>query len=328
MTNSVTTTTSDFHGIYASTVCPMDAGGAIDGAGLERHLNTVLDGTGLRGLLVNGHAGENAVLSRPEHRRVIEIARRAGKSCLIVAGINSESSDTAAMLARDAADAGADAVMVFAPFSWALGADPRVIVNHHEVVHQATSLPLFLFQGSVRAGHTAFVPDVLRALLRMPRVVGIKEGSWETSAYEAVRRLTKSIRPEVAVMASGDEHLFPCFALGSEGSLVSLAAIVPELIVALDRAVTGGDLAGARALHERIYPLAKAIYGTAPGSLATARIKACLALLGRLERATCRAPVGELQREEFERLEHALTEAGLAQSRSDAIKPALAVGMS
>ena len=319
---------SNFHGIYASTVCPMDADGAIDEASLERHLDMVLTGTGLRGLLVNGHAGENAALSRPEHRRVIEIARRVGKGCLIVAGINSESSDVAAMLARDAAEAGADAVMVFAPFSWALGADPRVIVSHHEIVHQATSLPLFLFQGSVRAGHTAFVPDVLRALLRMPRVVGIKEGSWETSAYEAVRRLTKSIRPDVAVMASGDEHLLPCFVLGSEGSLVSLAAIVPELIVALDHAVTNEDLAGARALQERIYPLAKAIYGTPPGSLATARIKACLALLGRLERATCRTPVGDLPGEEFERLERALADGGVMPAKSAASKPALAVGMS
>jgi 4-hydroxy-tetrahydrodipicolinate synthase len=328
MVSANTMTTGDFHGIYASTVCPMGAGGAIDEAGLERHLSAVLNGTGLRGLLVNGHAGENAVLSRGEHRRVIEVARRAGEGCLIVAGINSESSEAAALLACDAAEAGADAVMVFTPFSWALGADPRVIVRHHEIVHQATSLPMFLFQGSVRAGQTAFAPDVLRALLRMSRVVGIKEGSWETSAYEAVRRLTKSLRPDVAVMASGDEHLFPCFVLGSEGSLVSLAAIVPELIVALDHAVTNEDLAGARALHERIYPLAKAIYGTSPGSLATARIKACLALLGRLERATCRTPVGELPREEFERLERALTDAGVTAAKSAASKPALAVGMS
>ena len=328
MASAKTVTTSGFHGIYASTVCPMDAGGAIDEAALERHLNAVLDGTGLRGLLVNGHAGENAVLSRAEHRRVIELARRAADGRLIVAGINSESSEAAALLARDAAGAGADAVMVFAPFSWALGADPRVIVSHHEIVHQATSLPMFLFQGSVRAGHTAFAPDVLRALLALPRVVGIKEGSWETSAYEAVRRLTRSVRPDVAVMASGDEHLLPCFVMGSEGSLVSLAAIVPELIVALDRAVAREDLTAARALHERIYPLAKAIYGTPPGSLATARIKACLALLRRLAHATCRAPVGDLPREEFDRLERALADAGLMQARSAAGKPALAVGMS
>jgi len=317
-------TTRNFNGIYASTVCPLQANGAIDEQSLDRHLRTVLEGTGMRGLLLNGHAGENAVLSRAEQRRVIEIGRHIGRDHLIVAGINAESSDIAVLLARDAADAGADAIMVFAPFSWALGADERVIVDHHQLVQQATALPMFLFQGSINAGQLAFSPNVLRSLLGLPSIVGIKEGSWEVSAYDAVRRLTKSVRPDVAVMASGDEHLFTCFVLGSEGSLVSLAAVVPELIVALDRAVKEGDLAGARLLHERIYPLAKAIYGTAPGSLATARLKACLKLMGRLDRATCRAPVGDLPAEEYKRLALALSEAGLRMDKETG-KPSLAL---
>lgn len=300
-----------FHGIYASTIVPLRDDGAIDEPTLERHLRAVTERTGLRGLLLNGHAGENAFLERAEQRRVIEIGRRMSKDCLIVAGVNSESSDHAAALARDAAEAGADAIMVFAPFSWALGADPGVIVRHHEMIAEATSLPMFLFQGSVGAGKLAFPPGVLKALLRIRAVIGIKEGSWETSAYDEVRRITKAQRPEVAVMASGDEHLFTCFVLGSEGSLVSLAAVIPEWIVQLDEAVRRGDLTAARSLHDRIYPLAKAVYGTAPGSLATARLKACLKILGRIENATCRAPVGYLPKEEYDRLAQVLSEAGL-----------------
>lgn len=307
--------TRDFHGIYASTIVPLRADGAIDEPALEQHLRTVTQGTGLRGLLLNGHAGENAYLDRAEQKRVIEIGRRLGKDCLIVAGVNAESSDHAAALARDAADAGADAIMVFAPFSWALGADSKFIVRHHEMIAEATALPMFLFQGSVRAGQLAFRPDVLKSLLRIRSIIGIKEGSWETSAYEEVRRITKAQRPDVAVMASGDEHLFTCFVLGSEGSLVSLAAVTPEWIVQLDQAVTRGDIAAARSLHDRIYPLAKAVYGTAPGSLATARLKACLKILGRIDIATCRAPVGDLPKEEYDRLARVLSEVGLEAGR-------------
>src|SRR5262245_7524062 len=305
------TKTPDFRGIYASTICPFDTRGMIDEPALERHLRMVTQGTGLRGVLLNGHAGENSVLDRTEQRRVIEIGRRMGSDCLIVAGVNAESSVLAALLAHDAAEAGADAIMVFAPFSWALGADAHVVVSHHEAIAEASPLPLFLFQGSVRAGQLAFRPDVLRALLGIQNVVGIKEGSWETSAYDEVRRATKALRPDVAVMASGDAHLLTCFVLGSEGSLVSLAAVIPERIVALDEAVKRHDLKAARTLHDRIYPLAKAVYGTPPGSLATARLKACLKLLGRLERATCRAPVGDLPAEEYDRLGRALAEPGL-----------------
>jgi 4-hydroxy-tetrahydrodipicolinate synthase len=317
------TTASKFDGIYASTVCPMQANGEIDEDALDNHLRQVLQGTGLRGLLLNGHAGENTVLTRADQRRVLEIGRAIGRDHLIVAGVNAESTAAAVDLARDAANIGADAVMVFAPFSWSLGTDVRVIVAHHEAIHDAIPLPMFLFQGSVNAGKTAFTGDALRSLLRLRNVVGIKEGSWETSAYDAVRRLTKSLRPDVAVMASGDEHLFTCFVLGSEGSLVSLAAVVPEWIVELDRAVKAGDLAAGRGWHDRIYPLAQAIYGTAPGSLATARLKACLKLLGRIKRATCRAPVGDLPQDEYDRLALVLAEVGLLAGPTR--KPALAL---
>ena len=148
-----------------------------------------------------------------------------------------------------------------------------------------------LFQGPAAAGSFAYPPDVLAELVRLPQVVAIKEGSWEVAAYESNRRLVKAVGPpHVAVMASGDEHLFTSYVVGSEGSLVSLAVVIPETIVRLDRAVRAGDLAAAQAAHEVIYPLAKAVYGAPPGSHATARLKTCLKLLGKLENDRVRPP--------------------------------------
>lgn len=43
-----------------------------------------------------------------------------------------------------------------------------------------------------------------------------------------------------------------------------------------------GDLATARAFNDRIYPLARAIYGTAPGGHANARLTTCLKLRGHI----------------------------------------------
>lgn len=302
-----------FRGIHASAVLPMLADGAIDEAAFTAHLLAVLDGTGLRGLLVNGHAGEGALLAPSEARRVVVMARGvAGNDVVVVAGVSAEGSAAAAELARDAEAAGADAIMVFAPFSWAPGADPRAVLRHHRAIHDATDLPLFLFQGSVRSGGLHFPEHLLRELLQLPRVAGIKEGSWETAAYDATRTLAARERPDVLVMASGDEHLFPCFAIGSGGSLVSLAAIVPELVVALDVAVRRGDLAEARALHARITPLARAVYGAPPPGLATARLKHCLHLLGRIPSPRCRAPLEELEAPEIAALCDALRSAGLS----------------
>jgi 4-hydroxy-tetrahydrodipicolinate synthase len=304
--------TERFHGIYTANVCPMADDGSIDETALARHVGDLASVGDLRGLLVNGHAGENFALSREESRRVIEIVRQAvGERLLLVAGINAEDSREAAARARDAEAAGADAIMVFPPYSWALGHDRRVALAHHRMAAEATGLPLFLFQAAVSAGRMAYPTEVLEGLLELPQVIAIKEGSWEVAAYEATRRLVKRIRPEVAVMASGDEHLFTCFVLGTEGSLVSLAAVIPEPIIGLDGAVRVGDLAGAQTLHAAIQPLANAIYGRLPGFYATARLKACLALLGRIPLPACRAPIGRLPRQEIEALKRVLEMTGV-----------------
>ncbi|MCG6121618.1 MAG: dihydrodipicolinate synthase family protein [Microvirga sp.] len=302
--------THPWGGVYASTICPMRPDGAIDEAALSRHLDAVVNAEGMTGLLVNGHAGENYALDREELSLVIRTARQVSGGRKVVAGVNAERTDVAAMLANDAAKAGADSVMVFPPYSWALGADERVIQEHHRAVAKASGLPLFLFQGSVGSGRTAFSAKTLTGLLEIESVVGIKEGSWETAAYDAVRRLTKRLRPDVGVMASGDEHLFTCFAIGSDGSLVSLAAVAPEMIVALERAVLAGDMAKARALHDRLYELARIVYG-APGHLATMRLKTCLVLLGRLAAPTSRTPIESLSTDEVDALRGALVTAGL-----------------
>jgi len=302
-------TSHPYGGIYASTICAMTATGALDEAATADHFRTVLATDGMAGLLVNGHAGENYALDEAELSTIVRLARSTAGGARIVAGVNAERANVAARMAEDAAAQGADAVMVFPPYSWALGADPRVIVSHHEAVATACGLPVFLFQGSVNAGRTAFTSDVLARLLEIDAVVGIKEGSWETAAYERTRRLTLRLRPDVGVMASGDEHLFTCFAIGSDGSLVSLAAVVPELIVALDRAVAEGNLSEGRALHERLYELARVVYGP-PGHLAAVRLKACLVELGRLPAAHVRAPDVALSDDEVARLRSALAAAG------------------
>jgi 4-hydroxy-tetrahydrodipicolinate synthase len=307
-----------FNGVYAATLCPLDADGRqLDEAALARHIEAVANVDGIAGLLVNGHAGENFALSAADKRRVVEIAHAVcGNRLIIVAGVNSEDSYKAQAHTNDARQAGADAMLLFPPFSWALSTDIDTVLMHHRIANAEARLPMMLYQAGVATGGMAYTPQMLTALVSLPEVVAIKEGSWETAAYEANRRLIKSIAPHVAVMASGDEHLFTCFAIGTEGSLVSLAAVVPELIVALYRAVECGDLAQAQQLHARIYPLAKAIYGTAPGSHANARLKACLHLLGQFPHPSMRPPIPPLSHAEMARLEDALAIATSAQ-RSD-----------
>ena len=299
------------HGIYPATLCPFTRDGAVDEAAVARHVSGLADVDGIVGVLCNGHAGENFLLSDSETRRVAEIVSGAiGDRAIVVSGVNREGSRAAADLACEVVAAGADVVMVFPPNAWAVGQDRNVAVNHHRLILEAVNVPIMLFQGPA-ASAFAYPPDVLAELVRLPRVVAIKEGSWEVAAYEANRRLVKAVAPHVAVMGSGDEHLFTSYVIGSEGSLVSLAVVIPEAIVRLDQAVRAGDLAAARAAHEVIYPLAKAVYGVPPGSHATARLKTCLKMLGKLENDRVRPPIGPLDETERTMLREALERSGL-----------------
>lgn len=301
-----------FHGIYVSTLTPFRDDGRIDEEVLAAHFRRYAGVPGIAGVLCNGHAGENFLLTREERRRVTEIAAAVlGRTHLIVSGVVAEATEEAAAHARDAAEAGADCVLVFPPFSWALSQDDRMAVTHHRGIGEACGIPMMLYQAGV-ASALAYRPDVLAELVTIPNVVGIKEGSWESNAYDRNRRLVKSVAPRVAVMASGDEHLLSCFVVGSEGSLVSLAVLMPDEIVALDRAVRRGDLAAAQALHRRIQPLANAIYGTAPAGLATARLKACMALTGEWRNGAARPPITPLPEAELARLRAALLAAGVS----------------
>ena len=186
-----------------------------------------------------------------------------------------------------------------------------IALTAHRGIDAAVQAPMFLYQAPVGAGRMAYGAELLKELVRLPNVVGVKEGSWETAAYEANRRLIKATAPDVGVMASGDEHLLTCFILGSEGSLVSLACLWPEPIIRLERVVRDGDLEAAQAAHEVIYPLALAIYGTAPGYHATARLKACLKLLGRFSDDQVRSPITRLPASDIERLRKTLGSSGL-----------------
>ena len=139
-----------FYGIHAATVAPMRPDFSLDEAALASHVSAVSRVAGIRGLLINGHAGENFYLTRDEMRRVVEIARASvPATCWLTAGINAESSIEAARQAVDAEKAGANALLVFPPNSWALHHDASMVEAHHSHVIGVTSLPIVLYQAPV-----------------------------------------------------------------------------------------------------------------------------------------------------------------------------------
>lgn len=131
-----------YQGVYAATVCPMDETGKyIDEASLIAHLRQVSQVAGIRGLLINGHAGENFALSREEKRRVVTLARQVcPPDTLLVAGLNAEDSYDAQAQADDAKAAGADAILLFPPIP---GHFPPTIKRYSITTGSPTKTPLY-----------------------------------------------------------------------------------------------------------------------------------------------------------------------------------------
>ena len=298
-------------GIHAATIVPMKSDFSIDEPALAAHISWVASVPGINGLLVNGHAGENFMLSLAEKLRIVEIAREhSPEDCLIVSGVNHEASLEAAREAAALEKVGVDGLLVFPPNSWALMHADACVMEHHQRIRDATTVPLMLYGAPVSAGAMAYSQAVLEHLVADRRFVAIKEGSWEVSAYEQNLRLIRRLRPDFGVLSSGDEHLLTSYIIGSAGSQVSLAAVAPELVVSLWKAAEAGDWAQARAVHEKLYPLAVAVYRDAPPGRATARLKACLKLLGRLASDVLRPPQLPVTSSELRALDLALRVAG------------------
>lgn len=296
-----------FRGVYAATLVPFLADGTLDETLFCEHLTDCTGRAGIVGILCNGHAGENHLLTRAEKRRVVKLAAETiGANRIIVSGVLSEDLNEACDHACDAVAAGADALLVFPPFSWAVSQDAEAIIAHHTAICNAVDVPIMLYQSSIGSGGMAYSIPILEALLRLPKVVAVKEGSWEANAYDRHRRLAARVAPHVDVMASGDEHLLACFAIGTTGSLVSLAAILPTAMSRLFRAVEENDLPLARKIHEAVQPLANLIYGRQPGGRATLRLKACLVMQDKWPSCRTRKASDIIPPEEWQELSAAL----------------------
>ena len=86
--------------------------------------------------------------------------------------------------------------------------------------------------------------------------------------------------------------------------------MIADLQVALFNAMHDNDLQRARQINDCIYPLAQAFY-RAPFLDMHNRMKVCLELLGRIDRAVVRPPLMPLSSAEIDEMRTALVASGL-----------------
>ena len=299
------------NGVIPAVLLPFAEDLSIDESAFRKHLTDVAGVEGLTAITVNAHSTEVASCSFEEQRRVLDIAQdEVGDRLPIVNGVWADGSLEAARIARMADQGGASALLVFPPAPFTLGQSPAMAVEHFKRIADATSLPLIVFQYPLATGQ-GYPRDTLQQMIEaVPTIRAIKDWAGNVQQHEMHVRTLRSLKRPVNVLTTHSAWLLSSLVLGCNGLLSGSGSVIPDLQAALFRAVQRDDLAEARRLNDRIYPLARVFYAE-PWADMHNRMKEALVLLGRLPRAVVRPPLVKLGRAEIDRIRSALVEAGL-----------------
>jgi len=236
-------------------VTPFSAEGELD-LPLAARLAAHLVNQGSDGLVVCGTTGESPTLSWAEQHALFATVKGAlaGRAKLI-AGSGSNCTAEAVEATREAAALGADGALVVVPY---YNKPPQEGLEAHfrAVAAAAPELPLMLYNIPGRTGTSLEAATVAR-LLDCPNVVSFKAASGSTEEVSALRA---SCGDRLAIYCGDDALTLPMLAVGAVGVVSVASHLAGPQISALIRAFFEGDQARARALHEQLLPLCKALF--------------------------------------------------------------------
>ena len=238
-------------------VTPFSAEGELD-LPLAARLAAHLVNQGSDGLVVCGTTGESPTLSWAEQHALFATVKGAlaGRAKLI-AGSGSNCTAEAVEATREAAALGADGALVVVPY---YNKPPQEGLEAHfrAVAAAAPELPLMLYNIPGRTGTSLEAATVAR-LLDCPNVVSFKAASGSTEEVSALRACCGE---RLAIYCGDDALTLPMLAVGAVGVVSVASHLAGPQISALIRAFFEGDQARARALHEQLLPLCKALFCT------------------------------------------------------------------
>ena len=300
-------------GVIPATLMAFRDDFSIDEAATRAHLRDVAATRGISAITVNGHASEVHACSFMEQQRALAFSLdEVGDRLPVISGVYSDGSLEAARLARMAGAEGASALLVFPPQSMAMGGRlrPEMARAHFGAIADATDLPLIVFQYPAATG-LGYPFDTLLSLFETaPSIAAVKDWSNDPALHERQTRVFQSLPRPVTLLTTHSAWLMASLAMGAGGLLSGAGSVIAPLQVALFEAVRAQDLARAQRLNDRIHPLARAFYAE-PFLDMHNRMKECLVLLGKLDKAVVRPPLVKLPASEIESLRVALTQAGL-----------------
>ncbi|KQQ41384.1 MULTISPECIES: 4-hydroxy-tetrahydrodipicolinate synthase [Nocardioides] len=253
------------------------------------------------GLVVSGTTGESPTTTPAEDGEVLAAVRDAvGPDIVLVAGVGTNDTRTSIGLAKQAAQAGADGLLLVTPYYNKPG--QAGVLHHFRQVVGASDVPVMLYDVPGRTG-TQLSLESYAEVARWEQVLAVKD---------AVGDLARGVRISQLGLAlySGDDIAnLGWLAHGAVGFVSVVGHVAGDQLRAMHDAHRAGRVGEALEIYTRMLPAIEAVMGVANYGATTA--KASLELLGVLDNRRVRSPLLELDDTEVAALRAGLEAAGL-----------------
>jgi dihydrodipicolinate synthase/N-acetylneuraminate lyase len=243
-------------GIIPPLITPLVERDALDIGGLERLIEHVLAG-GVHGLFILGTSGEGPSLSYRLRRDLIDrVCRQVVQRVPVFVGITDTAFIESVALAQHAAGCGAAGLVLAPPYYMPEGQpELREYLDH---LLPELPLPLLLYNMPPLT-KVPFAIETVRWAMDQRGIVGMKDSSADMVYFHRVIERLEH-RPDWTLLVGPEELLVESVLLGGHGGVNGGANIFPKLYVRTYEAAQDGNLARARAGHERIRRLSERIY--------------------------------------------------------------------
>ena len=237
-------------GVMPAMTTPFDKNLAVDHPFLAQHAAWLL-GNGCTGLVMLGSLGEGATLENSEKVDILKTAVRVAQGkAPVVAAISSLSTANAVRLAKEAEQAGCQALMVLPPYVYT--SDWREMKNHVSTIIAATSLSCMLYNNPI-AYKTDFLPDEIAELAaEHPNLHAVKESSADVRRVSAIREV---LGDRLNIFVGVDDALVEGVNAGAKGWIAGLVNAYPAESVELFQLAQAGKREEAFALYRWFLPL-------------------------------------------------------------------------
>lgn len=291
---------SMFRGAFVAIVTPFD-NNRVDEQGLKDLIEFQIE-NGTHGIVPCGTTGESATMSHEEHHLVVELTIKTVNGRVpVLAGTGSNSTSESIELTRHAKAAGADGALMITPYY--NKPSQEGLYQHFKAVAEAVDIPIILYNVPSRTSIN-MLPETVARCAQIPNIVGIKEATGNLNQVSEVIRLCPD---DFAVLSGDDFTSMATVAVGGSGVISVTSNVAPRDMAAMMDAILDGDLAEAKRLHYKLFPLMQAMFiDTNP-----VPAKTTLALMGKIRSAAPRLPLYGMNEAGLARLKKVVADYGL-----------------